>query len=301
MSNQIFIQNSSKAKTAFLFAALMLPGFTACTVNDDNPVPPAENPQPKISKIYGSSTKLGETYFAPTDSWMTVVNQTIERRLETEFLWSGDRLESFTLPKDRAHLTYDGDLLIQADYETTQYSYLFEYNSDRQPSHVDVYTLSGGSRQLFKTLDFYYAGGRLAKTVEENILTSDVKLATYQYTWTGDDVTRVDLASELLDGDVSTETISYTMSDMPNPFYGITPLQQAFAGFIYRSYGVEGLNRHMISSVEISGSDIEGYFAETFAPTLSGQRVTAIHNECHIDSEKMRISIVFDYDIEYLD
>ena len=285
-----------------VIAALLLAAVTMMTVgcNKEDNIVPIE-PKAKVSRIYVTNTTIMERYNDSTQTWDTMYYFPTERRLTSEFFWTGDRLDSINHGMHIFHFIYDsrGRLVHINSDESTQY-FDIEYNTDGTMSRVYKCNLDDGDTVLTETFLYFWSGGKLQR-LEDDIwaltpVDDAIKHETRYYTWEGDNVSKTVCHSLHLNGIRDTISYNYEVNNLVNPFYGFPFWQIPYHKMIASFDGTDGLNKNLVA--RYYNEEME----DQYEYTTTGGRVTGIHEVYTITgaSGLIRSLSVTDYEIEYV-
>lgn len=284
-----------------IIAALLLAAVTMMTVgcNKEDNIVPIE-PKAKVSRIYVTNTTILESYNDSTQTWDTMYYLPGGRSLNSEFFWTGDRLDSLHKGMNTFHFVYDNrGRLVNADMDYLQ-CFDIEYNTDGNVSRVYKCDLDDGDTVLTETYLYFWSGGKLQR-LESDIWAQDpsaeaLKHETRFYTWAGDNVAKTVRHSLHLDGSRDTLNYYFEVNNLANPFYGFPFWQIPYYKMIASFDGTDGLNKNMVTR----------YYNEKmenqFEYTTTGGRVTGIHEVYTTTNPSglTRSLSVTDYEIEYV-
>ena len=284
-----------------VIAALLMAAVTMMTVGckKEEHIVPIEQ-KVKVSRIYTTNTTFMEQYNENTQTWDTLYYFPGERHLNSEFFWTGNRLDSLHKGVNTFHFVYDNKgRLVKADMDRLQH-FDIEYNTDGNVSHVYKCDLENGDTLLKENYLYFWSGGKLQRLESDiwaqNPSADAIKHETRFYTWEGDNVSKTVRHALHLDGSRDTLNFYFEVNNLVNPFYGFPLLQLPYYKMITSFDGTDGLNKNMVTRYYNDKSD------RSFEHTATGGRVTGIHEVYTTSNPALltRSQMITDYEIEYV-
>lgn len=287
--------------TRNVITSMLLVAITLMTVGCNKESITPIGPNVKVSRIYTTSTIITEQYNGSTQTWDTMYYFPIARRLDIEFCWTGDRLDSMHHGEESLLFTYDSQgrlARITSDYGLQYVD--FEYNTGDKVSQIHKCSLHEGDTVYKETYQYFWSNEKLQR-VENDIwaLTpaeSGTKHSELFYTWTGDNVSKTVRHMLYLNGKRDTVSYNYEVNNLVNPFYRHTFWQIPYSGLFISFDGTDGLNKNMLTRCYNDRTD------RRFEYTTTGGRITGIHEVYSTMSALglTRSTTVVDYEIEYV-
>ena len=278
----------------------------ACDKENDNPgnETPA-TPQAKISRVYKTSATLVERYNESTEAWDTVMFLPGRRHVVMETFWDGDRIDSVASLEVFFSLHYDSNgRLSTIDGEGSLGVFArntaIGYDAQGRILHVDVTNIDDMGDTLYgEQHDYNWADGIL-NSIASRVTHADgdydlggTREDSRLFTWAGGNISSSVRHEIHFGGTDTTTTYNYEYSSTPNPLYGITYLQLLHKNIFYGFDPVEGFCKKLPSRI------YNDNFDRTYEYTLSGDRITAVHEVFASFNDGNRYTAIADYEIEY--
>lgn len=294
---------------AFLLAAAALM-CVGCDKENDNPSggnDTPDTPQAKISRVYRTSATLVERYNESTEAWDTLMFLPGNRHVLLEMFWKGDRIDSVATLSVYFSLHYDSDGRLstidgQGDLGVFARNTAIGYDAQGRIQHVDVTNIDEGGDTLYgEQHDYLWAGGILNSIENRVTHTGDTydphgtREDSRLFTWAGGNITSSVRHEIHFGGTDTTYTYNYEYASTPNPLCGITYLQLLHKTIFYGFDPVEGFCKKLPSRIYNDNID------RTYEYTLSGDRITAVHEVFASTNGGNRYTAIADYEIEYVE
>ena len=239
-------------------------------------------------------------------TWVTVSETKSMSRLEYEFFWTGNRLDSvkFYSADPRYNSTYvleyDEQGRMIHEYRTGgNYDWKFEYDSKGRVSKMHYAILWDEGIYNRYVTSYIYEGDKVTKTIKNGVVYNVQggpfnKTEECVFTWDGDNVVAMSEVRTDIDGYVKSDNFTVEYSANLNPFRNLLHFQTISLGI--SSYDdLWALSKNVPSRITSSGNTLQDYECKT-----TGDLVTSFHTHTLAESETTYYESENDYDFEYL-